>query len=259
MSLSRFAIRLAAVQALKGRTLAGDAVRNSRIGAIDVAADGSLQVNEDRVFLDVFTDDSETTDAYRRDLHENGDLALNFESGITSTMVETDDAGQSVVTGVGIPATDDAFEATLDILDTQIRAALTNPANEWAEIWLRLTNGFSKIERKRAASADDGLRRAARQLRITLKARPDPVLNEPLAETSPFKRFRALVERDLPNMLPQVDMMMGLPADGYSIDMIRSAYGHTQSEADALAYTLVRDDPIAGFTVKDIDDEQPST
>ena len=231
-------------------------MRNSRIGAIDIAADGTLEVNDDRVFLDVFTDDSETTETFPRDLAQNGELALNFESGITSAMVETDAQGQSTIVGVGIPATDDAFEATLDILDTQIRAALTDPDNEWAEVWRKLSTGISKIERKRVAAAEDGVRRAARQLRVTLKARPDPVFSEPLNPTSAFLLFRALVERDLSAaMLSQVDMMMGVPAVSYSVDMIRAAYGHTEAEAHALGYLVDNEAPIAGFTVDDIDEQ----
>lgn len=261
MTLSRFALRLSAVQSLKGRTLAGDQVRNSRIGAIDIAADGSLRVNEDRVFLDVFTDDSEASgaDVFPRDLHENGELALNFESGITSTMTGTNDAGESVIVGVNVPATDDAFEATLDILDSQIQTALSDPNNEWAEVWRKLSTGILKVERKRAASADDGLRRAARQLRVTLRARPDPLPNELLAATSPFKQFRDLVERDCPGMLPQVEMMIGSSQTEVTVDMIRAAFGYTASEADALGFALQSEAPIQGFDVADIDDEQPAT
>ncbi|SMC43039.1 hypothetical protein SAMN06297251_102133 [Fulvimarina manganoxydans] len=260
MSLVRYALRLCAVEALKGRTLVGENVRNSRIGAIDIAADGTLRINEERGFVDVFTDDSTADENIdTRDLRENGMLAMNFETGITTTMVETDEqTAESVIVGVGIPATDDAFEATLDILDNQIVRALTDPENEWAELWRKLSGGVAKIERRRISSQDDGVRRAARQLRITLKAKADPTWGQELVETSPFMRFKALVEDRIPQHAGTVALMMGMEVEGDPVAMIRAAFGQTASEAKALGYALASDAPISGFTIKDARDEPAS-
>ena len=260
MSLVRYALRLCAVEALKGKTVAGDNVRNSRIGAIDIASDGSLRIDEERTFLDVFTDDSTAEDGLdTRDLSENGMVAMNFESGITSAMTETDpDTGASVVVGVGIPATDDAFEATLDILDNQIQRALTDPTNEWAECWRKLSNGVAKIERRRIASQDDGVRRAARQLRLTLKAKADPEHDEPLIEKSVFVRFKALVDEHLPQFSNTVALMMGEPVEGDPVYFIRAAYGQTEAEAKALGYATKSDALIQTYTVDLVRDE-PAT
>lgn len=236
MSFCRFALRLSAVMALRGKTLAGDNVHNSRIGVIDFAADGSLSVNDDKVFLDVFSDDSTADDVHIRDMHQNGVLALNFESGVTSTMVESDpETGAGTIVGVGIPATDDAYETTLDLLDSQIQTELTNPDNDWAEIWRKLHNKVIKIERKRVASSDDGIRRAARQLRITVEAKADPVKGEVLKPTSPFMQFKEMVDQHVPEHSQTVDVFLGENAD-FTIGTVRAAFGNTASEARSLAY-----------------------
>ncbi|TFF20816.1 hypothetical protein E3C22_18180 [Jiella endophytica] len=251
MSLCRFALRVCAVEALKGGTIAGENVRNSRIGAIDIAADGTLRIDENRVFLDIFTDDSVETGADTRDLRRNGELAINFESGITSAMTETNENGESSIVGVGIPATDDAFEATLDVLDTQIQRRLSDPTSEWAECWRKLIDGVARVERRRIASQDDGVRRAARQLRLIVKARPDPVFAEELAETSAFVRFRRLVDAQLPDLSPVVALMMGEAAEQVPADLMRAAFGQTEAEARALGYARRFAAPIAAYTVRD--------
>ena len=159
MSVVRMAVRLCIVEALKGRTLVGDNVKDLRIGAIDIAADGSLRLGEDKPFADVYTDDSDATDVGASDLRQNGVLAVSIETGIATVMTATnDETGESQILGIGLAATDDNFERTLDVLNAQIAIALTDPENPWAELWQRLHRGTVKIERRRIAREDDEVR-----------------------------------------------------------------------------------------------------
>lgn len=240
MSAIRFALRVSAEEALKGRTLAGEHVRDSAIAAIDLAADGKLDVDPEAraPFIAIYTDGSTSEDTDTRNLRQNGALEMIFESGVTAQMVEIDpDTATDVIVDMDIPATDPGLEAALDVLDTQIQRALTDPDNEWAEVWRKLSDGSLKLERSRIARADDGVRRAARQMRVTVGAKPDPVYGEPLADTHALMRFRRLVQRDRPELLSTLDMMLGTRGE-VTVDTIRQAFGHTAAEASALGYAV---------------------
>lgn len=65
MSLIRIAARMAAVRALRGRTLVGDNVLDSQIGALDVGADGELRTEEDKPFISVYTHGKTTATGLR--------------------------------------------------------------------------------------------------------------------------------------------------------------------------------------------------
>lgn len=257
MSLCRFALRLCAVEALKGRTIAEGNIRNSTISAIDIGANGDLRMDEDRLFCDVFTDESVATDTDLRDLRQNGMVALNFESGIASGMAVTNpETGESQL-AIGLPATDSAFEATLDILQRQITAALTDPTNEWSELWRKLSDGVAKIETQRTAREDDGTRRAARRLSLTLMAKPDPVYGEPLAATSVWVRFKAMVDANVPELSGVVDTMLGTPGAEVTPAILQRSRGNTAVEARALGYApFYPSAPGALITTPILEDER---
>lgn len=207
--LARLAIRLATVEALKGATFVGDNVLDSQIGALDVAADGSIRSDQEKPFLSVYTDASKIEDDLAlRTLHRCGQIDLTIEAGVTAAMVETDaDTGESQIVGIGIPATDPAMEMFLDCVDRQVVNALTDPANAWAELWRGLSSSIVKIERKRTSDAA-GTRIAAHQTVITLDLLPDPVFGEPVAETS---IWAALMDKTAEPMLPNPDYNEGDP------------------------------------------------
>ncbi len=238
MSLNRIAARIAAVQALRGRTLVGDNVLDSQIGALDVAADGSLRTEEDRPFLSVYTDSAKADgdDASLRSFAVNGDTEFVFEAGVTAAHVETNtETGESMIYP-GIPGTDAAFEVHLDLVMRQIGDALSDPANEWAEIFRKLISLFSKIERQRTSGDGNGVRLAAQQLRVTAVLRPDPVRGVELKPTHPLAMFFAKAdELDDPVVNAQVALMQAQLAGNefqWQSDMRR--YGMTRTEADNL-------------------------
>jgi hypothetical protein len=194
MSLVRIATRTVLVEALKGRTLVGDNVHDSKIGVLDIAGDGTIRTSEDKPFLAVYTDAAQATDIDIRSMKENGQTEILFEMGVTAAMTETNDDGVSLIVGVGVPATDRALEFLLDLLARQIADILTDPDNTWAEIYRGLVSRIVKIERARAGNVVDGQRLAGQQIKVIAELIEDPVKGEPLAVDTPFALFLAAIE-----------------------------------------------------------------
>jgi len=240
MSLIRIAARMSAVRALRGKTLVGDNVLDSQIGALDVGADGELRTEEDKPFISVYTHSGKTTATGLRALNGNGPTEFLFEAGVTAAMTETDpETGVSVLVGIGIPATDGAFEFHLDLVARQIADALNDPDNEWAEIWRSCVNSVQSVERERTSGDGNGIRLAAQQIKLTADLFPDPATGTTMAETHPLARFFAKVDEEGDMALSEaVDAMRAAVAGNapqWKLDLRR--YGNTRSEGDALLYT----------------------
>lgn len=244
MSLCRLALRHCAVKALTGQTIVGANVTDSDFGALDLTPDGQMQTDRDRPFVLVYTDESRATETDVRDLRQNGELDFVIEYGVASAMTEIDpETGESVIAGVNIPATDANFEAALDLMDRQVMAILSG-ADGWAELWRNLTDGVTKIERRRRASADEGMRIAARQTRITVAAKPDPVPGQALADTSIWARFLAAIEDD--PVQPMVQAMLGEVQPDWKA--VIAGRGMTGGEAKALGFP--QDGTIEGYAIE---------
>lgn len=233
--LGRIALRIATVGALKGKTLVGDNVLDSQIGALDVAADGSIRTDQERQFISVYTDGGKVESGLEhRGLHRSGATQLTIETGVTASMAVTDpETGASEVIP-GLPATDPAFEFYLDVVGRQVVSALTDPDDEWAEIWRGLSSGIIGIERKRTSDAASGTRIAAHQLVMTLDLLPDPVFGEPVAATSIWARFFAKLAAEGHAFLPTLQTLIGIPAEGQEHAGERRRFGLTLEEARAM-------------------------
>lgn len=234
--ISRIALRVAAVEALKGKTLVGDNVLDSQIGAIDVGADGSIRTDQQKPFISIYVDGGKVEERQPiRALHMNGMSELAIEIGISAAMTETDEeTGVSTVVGIGIPATDPALEFFLDVVGRQVVNALTDPKGEWAEIWRRLSSNMIKIERKRASDLASGTRIAAHQLVLTLDLLPDPVFGEPVAPTSVWASLFAKMESADHPFLPAMQSLIGSSDDVLDHEAIRRRQGMTLNELRAL-------------------------
>lgn len=258
MSLNRIAARIAAVQALRGRTLVGDNVLDSQIGALDVAADGSLRTDEDRPFISVYADAAKSDDNVLRSWVDNGATEFLFEMGITAAHTETDEeTGETTLLGVGIPATDANFEFTLDVVARQVGDTLTDPENEWAEIFRKFLRGVNRIERARTSGDGSGIRLAAQQIKVTADLIADPVRGVELKPTHPLAMFFAKAatvtvpnpahdpdDENSPATIPdpvvtaQVALMQAqLSGAEYEWQTAMRRYGMTKTEADNLLLT----------------------
>lgn len=192
MSLTRIAARLAAVYALRGKTLVGDNVLDSQIGALDITADGELRTDEEKPFISVYADAAKSDENMLRSWVDNGATDFLFEMGVTAAHTEfNDETGETTLVGVGIPATDAAFEFLLDVVARQIGDALSDPENEWAEIFRKFLRGVNRIERARTSGDGSGIRLAAQQIKVTADLIADPVRGVELKPAHPLAMFFA--------------------------------------------------------------------
>lgn len=188
MSLSQIAVRLVTVKALAGRTLAAAAVSDSEVTAIDVAA-----ADHKHPFIAVYTDDGESVGVGRDLLTGNGSFSLAIEIGVTSRMKFRLDTGEDELVDALVP-TDALMEMTLNLIARQIAVALTDPTNEWADLWRRLVTKVGRIRTRRGASADKMLRFAGRQLDIEVHPLADPPFGR--APTGVWADLLAKIEQD---------------------------------------------------------------
>lgn len=233
MSLARLALRLTAIEALKGETAVNQNVVDSQIGALDIAADGSLRTDQDAPFIAVYTEGSTVRDKNGRQLRQNGDTDIVFEFGITSAMSETNEHGESQFIGFGIPVTDGAMEFVLDGIGHDIAVALQNENNPWAEVWRSFSSGIIEVERKRVGAENNTITLAAHQLRVRVSLLPDQPVGTVLSEQTPwFKMLKLMKEYNHPafayfeSRLNQHNTM--------NVDNPQRRYGFTLEEAKAL-------------------------
>lgn len=169
MSLNRLALRLLTVAALRGRTLAGEAVRDSMLTPLDGPPAPDMPVP----FLAVYTDDGVAKVSGRDLSASGGTINLLIEFGVTAKMRFKLESGEDdeVLTP---PPTDDRMELTLDVIERQIKIALADPLNTFAELWRILVSDVKSLATKRGAFADRGGRYAGRMLEIEVVPLADP-------------------------------------------------------------------------------------
>ena len=232
MSLCRFALRHAAVEALRGQTLVGENVKNSDFRALDIAADGALRDKSDKPFLLIYTDDAAVEGAGSQTLWENGLVEVVIESGIATAMASFDEeTGETTFAGFGVAATDAGMEAALDMIDRQV-ATILHGQSEWSLLFASMHDGISKIERKRATLSDSGTRLAARQIRMWVEAKGDPAWGAELAPTHYAKRFELAVAGS--EVAGTVANLLGSTSEPMTYEQIRARYGLSDLAADVL-------------------------
>lgn len=251
MSLVRIATRTVLVEALKGRTLVGDNVHDSKIGVLDIAGDGTIRTSEDKPFLAVYTDAAQATDIDIRSMKENGQTEILFEMGVTAAMTETNAAGVSLIVGVGVPATDRALEFLLDLLARQIADILTDPDSAWAELYRGFVSRIVKVERARAGNVVDGQRLAGQQIKVIAELIEDPVKGEPLAADTPFALFLAAVEAsDDQDMRTQAAFIRAqLTGTNADWQTLQRRLGLTGDEVTALGLAPLGPEDLSSVTI----------
>ncbi len=251
--LGRIALRIAAVQALKGRTLVAGNVLDSRMTALDIDDDGNARTDEDKPFISLYVDASRIEGGLdSRSLHKPGQTDFVIEIGVAAAMTLVDPATDESLVIPGIPATDTAFEFFLDVVGRQVVNALTDPGNEWAEIWRSLSSGIGRIERRRMTDQANGARIAAHQMVLTVDPLPDPVFGAAIADDSAWAKFFAragtIEDPVLARMVGTMRSLVGTPQD-LCADQQRRRFGTTLEEARALMDIAV---PHAAATEPDI-------
>ena len=191
MSLTRLAMRLAAARALLDKTLAGARVFDSAVDPIDQT------IAEQRQPLLVLTTDEHALEVSGRDLGSGTHRCdLVIELAIASRVEVPAEDGQGGQITIAIPHTDEGMELTLDIMEHQVVSALTRDDTPWARVWMTLVPRVHQRLSRRGASAENGVRFAARQLVLTCDLIDAPVGGAPLPHPGVWAEVLTLMEAD---------------------------------------------------------------
>jgi hypothetical protein len=244
MSLTRLVMRLAAARALRDRTLAGPRVFDSAVDPIDQTIAANRQP------LLMLTTDEHEADITGRDLAggtQRCDLVI--EIAIASRVEVPASDGQGGQISIAIPHTDEGMELTLDIIEHQVIAALTRDDAGWSRIWMQLVPRVTGRVSRRGASAENGVRFAARQLVLTCDLVDTPVAGGTIAPKSAWAEVLALMEAD--TVLADIASLLRAEIEGTPVANWRRA-------AEALGVPLEVANQIGIGPVEDLDaDPQP--
>lgn len=251
MSLSRLLMRLSAARALKGATLAEGRVFDSAIDPLSFVRDGPALPA-----IVVTTDDHEmTTDL--RDFRDGGQTCeLVIEVVIASAVRVPASDGQGGTVQVEIPHTDEGQELLLDIAEAQVKAALTDGATTWSAVWMQMVPKVHRLASRRGASADDGVRYAARQLVYGCDLVGEPVRGEALPTGGAWANALAALDADS-NLAPIANVVRAeIAGDTTTLRQIANMLGVSGETAGRLGVGGLVDgeDPNPLVEVGAIDD-----
>lgn len=192
MSLTRLAMRLAAARALRDRTLAGARVFDSAVDPIDQT------IAEQRQPLLVLTTDEHALEVSGRDLGSGTHRCdLVIELAIAARVEVPAEDGQGGQITIAIPHTDEGMELTLDLMEHQVVSALTRDDGAWSRAWMMLVPRITRQVSRRGASAENGVRFAARQLTLSCDLIDAPVPGAALPAAGAWSKVLTLMEADV--------------------------------------------------------------
>lgn len=247
MSLSRLALRIITARALAGTTLAGSRVFDSAVEPIDLHVQTQRQP-----FLTVMTDDHDRQVSGRDLRHGTDSCELVIEVAVATTVKAGTGGAEEVV----VPHTDAGMEVVLDLIGHQITETLMGGQSAWAKLWRDFAMRTTRITSRRGASAENGVRFAARQIIITVDLMADPIRGE--AMPAPWQWLLTAMEDD-PEMVDLAALVR------YAIEgdaaltpeaLAASTYGINEATVAAVGETPVRDDAGAPVTVDQITIDQ---
>lgn len=249
MSLTRLAMRIAAVRALTGATLAEDRVFDSAIDPVDV------RIKAHRAPIIVVTTDEDSGKPDGRDLNlTDREVALVIEISVaTATRVASDDIE------FVIPGTDEGLDALLDLTEWNVTRRLTTDEAGWPRAFMMLVPRIMSVASKRGVNTE-GVRFAARQLILICDAVSEPPRGAPVDPLSAWGVFLAQVEAT-PDLVPMATLLRSLIEDPARPDWKRAAeaIGITEAGAEGIGirpYDLTTEDD--GETLVEIGVNDPS-
>ncbi|MBC7311704.1 MAG: hypothetical protein H5U11_04335 [Rhizobium sp.] len=187
MGVVRQLIQVAVTEALKGRTIAGQAVHDSLIKALPQIMKGEVHPVVAVSIEDCTSQDGDGL--FRTDASMTLMLQLAIAKSVTVPVIEGEDA-------LEIGDTDAALEASLNLLDRQWRIALSDPLNAWAELFRQLVPHVGKVSDIRLTDPETGRKHAARIVEITIA---------PIAEPYPGQADTDVVRAGLAQMAAIAD------------------------------------------------------
>lgn len=271
--LSRLAVQICAVQALMGNTVAGQNVRDSATGVIRIDADGDIKTGEQQPFINVFSEETEQ-ESPRLELMGPSRTTQVFQFGVTGAMPLVtaegryliDEESGGILMAERQKPSDAQINIILEMIERQIRVALTDPGNPWAVLWGRFLTGPFAFTSIRGQSREESVRFGARQFAVTGTVIGEPPYGGVIRQTSVWRTFLDLLAgSDLADLAQDIERLLGTDAPGSDLEYLRRRYGHSKDAARALGYGFGPDQdpetPIRSLVVSDIDqgpDEPPA-
>lgn len=238
MSLYRLITRLAVVSALNNYlqapwpTLAGPNIFDSKIEPVE-------DIQADRVFpcCVVYTDYDKDPFNKGAKVHANRMMTVTLELLIVQARQESpgnDGQGNPLpaVYRLDCPYTDSEIETSLDMFEVQIFRALTK-GTEASDAFNYICPSYENVISRRGASIEGGVRLAARQLTMEMKA-----LRDNIAGTIPdqIAAFLAKLEQhaDYEERVGEIRDMMTEAASDTASERTMRAFGYTRDLAGRL-------------------------
>jgi len=190
MSLVSFAIRTCLQRALKGKTYAEDRVFDSQITPIDENIEAGQQP-----LIVISTDDDLGEILHWGVLRTNRGLEVVIEA-VLATFVQTTVENDQEQIEIVIPHTDAGMEASLAFMVRQIYRGMMDSLDPWAELLKEFMGDITKVVARRGASAEKGVRFAARQVVVTCDPLYEPDFGDDIPPESPWGRLLTLMEAD---------------------------------------------------------------
>lgn len=227
MSLVALAIRIAAVQALKGATLAGAEVYDSPLDPFDLA----LAARE-KPTIAVYTGEDRGTVEGRDWLAPDQMIDLSFQVMLPTAVPVP--SGDGTVT---LRTRDAGAEMVFDLVWRQISAVLMAGTSDWAELWrLFVGNTPSISARPFIIEGEDGVRIAAQEIVIMAS----PTIGDPpfgaVLDGTPWQAF-LLKLADEPALLGVAEILttaIETPNDLDDWQAARAVLGLTLDVADGI-------------------------
>ncbi|RUV24266.1 MULTISPECIES: hypothetical protein [unclassified Mesorhizobium] len=176
MSLVNAMLRMLAVQALRGNTIAADGVTDSSIEALS-----SIMSDRQAPVILVRIDESKYAGQNEGFFVTSGTVTFALDLIVASSVTYQTTDGQAV-NQIEIAPTDAGLEFSLDMLDRQWRRVLSDPNNAFAECFRSLVAAIGPVKAARGVDPEGGRKHAIRMVEIEIEPVCDPA---PGAELPP--------------------------------------------------------------------------
>ncbi|MES0023161.1 MULTISPECIES: hypothetical protein [unclassified Mesorhizobium] len=179
MSLVNAMLRMTAVQALRGNTIAGGGVTDSSIEALS-----SVMGDQQAPVILVRIDQAEYSGQNEGFFATSGIVKLSLDLIVASAVTYQTTEGQ-MVTEIVIQPTDAGLEFSLDMLDRQWRRVLSDPTNAFAECFRSLVSTIGPVKETRGVDPEGGRKHAIRMVEVDI---------EPICDPAPGGALPALID-----------------------------------------------------------------
>ncbi|NKW80368.1 hypothetical protein HGG72_08445 [Ochrobactrum pecoris] len=163
--------------------------------------------------------------------YEDRFMSLTFELLVVQT-VKKDEEGNAEPYSLECPSTDSEIETTLDALELQVFRALTKGSTA-SDVFNYLCPAYQNVVSRRGASVEGGLRLAARQVTVEMKAIRENAMGVIPPEIGAFLS-RLQTFSDYSDRIDDITAMLTANANDTPNDRAMKTLGYTRDLAEKL-------------------------